>query len=321
MSKDKKEEILIIKTGYSEVLDYNLDSRVTSLGDILRTTPLLHLYKDANVTWVTDNKAFPLLNNNPYILRLLPFDWITAQHLVQERFDTLINLEKAPGICALSDNIYATKRYGFRYDPEHRTAEAYDEAVEVLTVGSDINIKRKNKKTVQQLLFEMVGKKWNNEEYVLGYKPKTKEVFDIGFNSYVGDKWPVKGWPKEYWSELQKKCDKDFSLTLQEEQGPKVLKDLNGYMDWINSSKLIVTSDSLGMHLAIVLKKKVISLFGPTPHEETHFYGRGKAILPKPMRDCIPCFESSCKKNKNCMYDISVDTVYKEIFNSMKNEK
>ena len=98
-----KRKILIFKTGYSEVLDKKSNSRRTSFGDILRTTVLLHKFKNDHVTWVTDKSAFPLLVDNPYINRLLPYDFTTALQLENEEFDTIINLEKIPGICALSD--------------------------------------------------------------------------------------------------------------------------------------------------------------------------------------------------------------------------
>jgi hypothetical protein len=54
---DKK--VLIIKLGYSETLDSAL-SLTTSLGDVLRTTVILHFFKDWHITWLVDEKALPL---------------------------------------------------------------------------------------------------------------------------------------------------------------------------------------------------------------------------------------------------------------------
>ena len=39
----------------------------------------------------------------------------------------------------------------------------------------------------------------------------------------------------------------------------------------------------------------------------------GKAVLPEPIPDCLPCFEPTCKRGRYCMEDISVERVYKEI--------
>jgi len=312
---EKKQKILIIKTGYSEFLDRESDSRNVSLGDILRITPLLHLYKNDDVTWVSDKYAFPLLKENPYINRLIHLDWITAEQLKSEEFDTVINLEKIPGICALSDNIRARRsRYGFTFDSQKGKAEAYDRATEVLSVSSDPIIKKENIRTFQDLLFEIVGAKWNGEGYVLGYKPKKIGEYEIGLNTKVGLKWPTKTWPFENWDKLEKILEQEgFKITRQDKQDSKVLKNIYDYMDWINSCNALITSDSLGLHLGLALDKKVLVLFGPTPSKEIYFYGKGKAILPEIIPECLPCFKGICEMGRNCMQDITVERVYGEV--------
>ena len=126
-----QERVLIIKPGYSETL-VNEISRTTSLGDVLRSTVLLHLFKDAKVSWLVDEKAILLLKGNPYIDRIFPYDLTSVLQLQAERFDTVINLEKVAGLCALADSITAWRRYGFRFDPESGTAKAYDGSQHVI---------------------------------------------------------------------------------------------------------------------------------------------------------------------------------------------
>ncbi len=308
-------KILIIKTGYSELLDKENNSRKVSLGDILRTTCLLHLFKKDNVSWVTDESAFPLLEKNPYIHRVLPYDLTTTFQLMAEEFDTVINLEKTPGICALSDRIRARRnRYGFTFNSQSGTAEPYAMASNILTVCADPHLKKTNKKTAQELLFETVGETWNKEEYVLGYTPKTDEIFDVGLNTQVGQKWPTKSWPSNHWDKLESLLSENkIKTSRQEKNNPLILGDLFKYIDWINSCKVLVSNDSLGLHLGIALKKKVFGLFGPTPHLEVYFYGRGKAILPEPVPSCLPCFEGKCLRERNCLEDISPNTIYNEV--------
>ena len=183
-----KQKVLIIKTGYCEFLDRGSNLREISFGDVFRTTVILHLYKDHNITWLTSQEAFPLLEDNPFIKkdRLLPYDFTTAYQLESEEFDYIINLEKVPGICALSDRIKARKgRYGFTFDTQTGEAEALENSAEVLAFSASQESKRKNEKTFQEHLFEVIGKKWNGEEYVLGYKPSSKETYDVGFNIRV----------------------------------------------------------------------------------------------------------------------------------------
>lgn len=311
----KKQDILIIKTGYSEILD-SQDSNKSSLGDVLRTTLLLHLYKNDNVTWVTDEEALPLLEGNPYINKLLPLDFITIMHLLESEFDMVINLEKNINICKLSNMITAWKKYGFRYDKKTNGPEAYDRASGILNVGSDIETKRKNKRTFQEMLFEMVGEKWYGEEYILGYKPKTEEKYDIGLNTLVGSKWPIKCWPPENWDMLEELLKKGgFSVSRQDKQNPEILKNLNSYMDWINSCRMIISNDSLGLHLGIALKKKVLGIFGLTSPNEIEFYRRGEGIVPKELPLCAPCFKTKCDKGYklSCIELISAEEVYNKV--------
>jgi len=312
---EKKEKILIIKTGYSEILDELGDSgRVSSLGDVLRTTVLLNLYKKDHVTWVSDESAFPLLEGNPHIDRLLPLDFWTAAKLQEEEFDSVINLEKNLEICKFSKKIEAWKKYGFRYDPKTQTAKAYDRAFDVLAVSTSPELKKSNQKTCQELLFEMVGQKWEGEPYILGYKPKTKEVFDVGLNVFVGTKWPSKAYPKEKWNELERLLENSgLEVTRQDKQNKNVLTNIYDYIDWLNSSKLIVSNDSLGMHLGFALGKKVVGLFGPTPHKEIFFNDSSRALLPEKDYGCLPCFKGKCDQEDYCMDNIPVERVFNTV--------
>lgn len=309
-----KQKVLIIKTGYSEFLDNKTEVRRVSLGDVLRTTPLLHLYKNEEVTWITDLEAIPLLKKNCYIDRLISLNFTYAMQLLEESFDTIINLEKNHDICKFSGRIDAWKKYGFRFDKKTNMAEAYDRASEVLAVSSNPDAKKINKKTTQKLLFEMVGQTWKDEEYILGYSPKTEEKYDIGLNVLVGQKWPTKAWSNQNWDKLEIRLKKEgFKVTRQDKQSKEVLKNLEKYIDWINSCKVIVSNDSLGLHLGIALKKRTLGLFGPTPNLEIEFYGRGQALLPKPYPSCAPCFKNFCKRDRNCINQINISEVHNKV--------
>lgn len=306
-------KVLIVKTGYSEVLDNDNSSKKVSLGDVLRTTPLLHYLKKRGdyVTWATDAYAIQILQGNKMIDRLVNLDFESSMKLLSESFDIVINLEKRQETCLFTDNIDAWSKFGFRLDKKTGEVKSYDRASEILDIGSNSELKKKNERPFQELLFEAIGAKWNGEEYVLGYKPSTKEKYDVGFNSIVGSKWPVKVWPPEFWDGFEEKLKSDgFTVSRQDKQGEIVLKSIPAYIEWINSCKTLISCDSLGLHLALALKKKVVGLFGPTPHREMHFYGRGKEVLPGSIPQCMPCFKPYCARGKNCMDDISIERVY-----------
>ena len=299
-----KEKVLIIKLGYSETLD-NEVSNSSSLGDVLRTTVLLHLYKDAEVKWLVDEAAVPLLSGNPYVDQILPYNMTSVLQLQTEHFDTVINLEKVPGICALADSINAWRRFGFRFHAQSGKVMSYDGSHQVLTICSNIELKRQNGKYWQEALFEIVEEKWKGEKYVLGHRPHSKVVHDIGLNHKVGNKWPTKAWPMTKWNGL---CDmltsKGYSVSWQ--QG---LTDLYEYMEWINSCRTIVTNDSLGLHIAQALGKNVVALYGPTIATEVYMYGQGKALTPDCQCEHMPCLSPKCRKKTPCMEFITVEKV------------
>ena len=300
-------KIVIIKLGYSETIDAGI-SKVTSLGDVLRTTVILYPFADDHVTWLVDDAAYPLLEGNPYINRILPYNLDSVLQLQRERFDTVINLEKVPGICALADSIEAWRRYGFRFNAAMGEAEAYDGCEKVFSLCKSMDLKRAHCNSWQESLLQVVGARWAGQEYILGYQPKTTEMFDVGLNWAVGSKWPNKAWPAERWDELKGLLAENYSYCMQ--QG---MDNLYAYMDWINSCRLIVTNDSLGLHIAVALRKKVVVLYGPTNPNETYFYNRAEVLYPDVDYDCIPCLSPACGQAKQCMEYITASEVKRRI--------
>jgi heptosyltransferase-2 len=276
-------KILIIKTGYSETLDPEV-SRSVSLGDVLRTTVLLNRFKNDEVSWLVDERALPIIMSTPFIKRPLVYDLSTAMQLQAERFDTIINLEKVPGLCVLADKISATRRYGFRYDPHNGVIEGYDFSQLALSTIAEKGVYGEiNNGCWSELLYKIVGTTWRGEEYCFK-RPEYGESFGVGFNFRVGSKWPRKAWPRENWDELRDLIKENGPPSPISWQPKEVLDDLEKYFDWVNSCRLIITNDSLGLHLAIALKKKVVALFGPSNPNEVHIYGRGKKLVnPEPV--------------------------------------
>ncbi|MDD5328409.1 MAG: glycosyltransferase family 9 protein [Sulfuricella sp.] len=297
---DNRKRVLIIKPGYSETLDPD-ESGIVSLGDILRTTVILHLFPpdQYHVTWLVDQKGISLLKGNPFIHRLLAINPFTPHLLLSEWFDIVINFEKEPGICAVSDRIPAWRRYGFRLDPQTHTAVSYDHADEALSFTTDPDAKRCKAKSWSEILYEMLGHHYDGQPYVLGYRPRSGIVHDVGFNHLIGAKFPLKRWPERHWQALHADLSQDYKVCWQ--QGAN---DIEDYIEWIAGCRVLVTNDSLGLHIALGLGKPVVALFGPTISSEVD--GAGLIRITPPLSwDCIPCMKSSCIQETPCMEHIS----------------
>ena len=309
-------KILVIKLGYSETLDSEI-TRIPSLGDVLRTTPVLwalkEKYPDSKITWLVDRQAEPLLRGNHLIDRILIWDEFVPFQLMREKFDVLINLEKIAGICALSDMIDAWVKYGFRFDSAAGIYHAYERGLDFIDYIEKKKID-KSRDCWQKILIQMMGAEWKGQEYIIGYKPKPEKTYDVGLNYAVGSKWPHKAMPLKKWKELEKELT-DGGYKVSWQQG---VDDLYTYMDWINSCSILVSNDSLGLHIAFALKKKVIGLFGPTDSKEMYFYGNSKVVRTEEKCKHMPCYKTNCVSGIRCMEKINTKEIMQAVDNFSK---
>lgn len=310
-----RKQVLIIKTGYSETLDQYTTGAV-SLGDVLRTTVILHLFppETHSVTWLTDLKSLPLLKDNPYIERLLTVNPFTPYQLTSEWFDIVVNFEKEPGICVVADKIPAWRRYGFRFDPATRIAQAYDHADEAITMGKDPDFKRQQTKSWSAMLWDMLGEHYNGEGYILGYRPKSKVIHDVGLNHLVGTRYPLKRWPEARWRELHEALTNE-GHAVSWQQGEH---EIESYIEWINTCRVLVTNDSLGLHIAMALGKKVVALFGPTLSSEIEDSPDVVKLLPDNACECEFSAER-CIRAQPCIGNISPETVQARVEHYLGN--
>jgi len=297
-----KQSVLIIKHGFSEICDHNL-SPVVSYGDVFRCTCLLEEYRGEYVTWITARKALDLLSGNHLIDQLILADAPDEipPGFVLHHYDVVINLEKNRAWCEFATNLYAEQKYGFRDWQAEGDECFYPASTQALSRA----LNGDHYRTLQEMLFQTVGRQWHGQRYVLGYQPKVVEMYDVGLNHHVGPKWPNKTWPENHWRQLHDRLDRqNYALCWQQS-----LNSIRHYIDWLASCRLIVTCDSLGLHLALALRKKVVALFGPTAPQQIHLYGLGVKLTPAAERNCIPCLQSQCQFDHRCMEYLSVNMV------------
>jgi heptosyltransferase-2 len=85
-------------------------------------------------------------------------------------------------------------------------------------------------------------------------------------------------------------------------------------MDWIASCRLLVTNDSLGLHLAMALNVKFVAFFGPTSSFEVHDYGLGEFVhADGESFTCMPCYSPVCSQEKFCMETFDMEEVADKI--------
>jgi heptosyltransferase-2 len=84
--------------------------------------------------------------------------------------------------------------------------------------------------------------------------------------------------------------------------------DLRDFIADVNSCSVVVTGDTLTMHIALALGKRTVAVFGPTSAPEIHGYGRLTSIV-SPI-ECISCYLRDCDVTPNCMQRIPLQRMH-----------
>ena len=83
---------------------------------------------------------------------------------------------------------------------------------------------------------------------------------------------------------------------------------LREFFSLLSLSDILISSDTLALHAALALKKKVVGLFGPTSASEIELYGRGEKVVA-PV-SCRCCYLPDCDVEPNCMESITPEMVF-----------
>lgn len=274
--------------------------KLGAMGDVLRTTTILNVL-EGPVTWVTRPASVPLLENNPRLAEIVPFD--AASRIQGRHFDVVACLDDEPEACRLLETVTWRHRIGaYLHDGNVRygasAAPWYDMGL-VSSFGKERadELKRLNHRSYQDFLFAMFGLRFTGEEYVIGVAPRDVHTPRIGIETRADPRWQLKRWGR--YPQLCERLRADgFDVFLFEQR-----QDVRDFVADVNSCRYVVTGDTLTMHVAIALRKPTIAVFGPTSAPEIHDYGRVTKIV-SPI-DCICCYLRTCDKNPNCMDQIA----------------
>jgi heptosyltransferase-2 len=324
--------------------------KLAAMGDVLRTTPLLHglrrQHEDSHITWLTEASVVPMLKGIQEIDRLLPYNLEAALQLTTESFDRLLCFDKEPKATALAMNIRAMKKAGFGMNEYGSVMPLNAESEYTFELGINDHLKfRQNRKTYPELIFECAGIPYREpQEYVItdlaeeiawarGYLSGIgvgPEELKVGLNTGAGDVFATKKWTEEGYSLLADRLEEELGAKVlllggpaERERNERIaagarlsLRDtgtdhsIRRFSGIVGNCNLLVTGDTLAMHIAIALKVPVLAILGPTCHQEIELYARGSMIVSD--FDCSPCYLGVCPKEKTCMDAISVDAVFSE---------
>jgi len=327
--------------------------KLEALGDVLRTTsilPALHRrYDPCHITWITSGAARELFTGNHLVDRVIsaPDDYLPA--LLSRTFDVVINPDAATRSCELATISRGHTAFGYRLGPEGIVIALNRAADRWLEMGGSDTKKQTNTRTYQQILHEICALDPRGQHIVLNLTEEEaagREALAqaigidlacpvVGLNTGAGKRWRLKKWRTKGFIELidmilEGSATQVVLLGGELESGRNAfieskfdgrvknpeLRSIRHLVRTIDLCDAVVTGDTLALHTALGLRKRVVALFGPTSPAEIEMYGLGTKVIPE--IDCVCCYKTGCNREPNCMDLITADDVYAHLVEEMK---
>jgi len=338
----------------TKILIINLDA----MGDVLMTTAQLPALKrkfpESTIYWITLKNAAPLLFNNPLIDRIYTFDSTSILILQQMQFDLVMNVDKSQQSCALLNSLDSKTKLGFGLDMNGKIIPINKGAYYNYQLGMDDHLKFKvNQRTGQEYLAETFELDYKADEYIFEFTDEEKKFIEsykkklrftkrdkvVGFNTGCSELYPNKKMTIEQHIYLIRKLlKKNYKVVLlggpeDTNRNSEIYSKFKGKIIntptneglrrgicYENIPDIIVTGDSLGMHIALALKKYIIAWFGVSCWSEIDLYDRGVKLFQKDLF-CSPCWKKECPYNLECMKMIDLDGIVSAIDIFYKRKK
>jgi heptosyltransferase-2 len=316
--------------------------KVAAAGDVLRTTSFLHAirkrFPGAWITWVTAPSAVDLFAGNPLVDEV----WATDDPRARlQEFDVALCPDADPQTAAFAAIANAKQVVGFEMDSEGRVRPSNSAAEHWFRMGIDDDRKRENTETYQSLVAKVLELdpaavtepilEPSAAQHRRAQAFRAEMLFEgrvVGINTGAGHRWERKRWDVGHQRTLiEELSNLDIGVILlggPEEAGthdllipdspsaPVVSAGTNHsygqFAALVEQCDVLVTGDTMALHVACARKVPVVALFGPTSAAEIELYGRGEKIVPEGL-PCLGCYLPTCDVDPHCQQLIQPETV------------
>jgi len=326
--------------------------KLGALGDVLRTMPIAVALErnnpGAEITWITKPECRDLLEGFEFVDKVE-----TIPYKGKGVFDVVYNFDIDDEATELANNIVAKRRYGFAKKGGYPVALNPGAEYYLNTVFDD-ELKKKNRKTYQTMMFEAAEMRFNMEHAEIALSDEDKEYASdfiklngintkklIGIHMGASPRWPSKVWHESRMEEFIVKAEKKgYQILLfggpneSEKQasfaeklakkGVKIFRNNPGnthkeFAALVERCKIIVCSDSFALHIAISMKIPTVALFFCTSPWEIENYGFLKEVVSPMLEEFFP--ERSDEYNEELVRSITADKVLEEVDELVKKYK
>ena len=320
-------------SSYERITSRILIIKLGAIGDVIRTTPLLHAFRTqtpgAQIWWLT---LTPEVLPRDVDVRL-PYNAQSLATLSATPFDLLVNLDKDREACALATSLTARIKKGFILR-NGVPAPADRDAHHKFMTGLFDDVSKVNTRSYPQEIFEICGFRFAGEPYILdahadeGYRwkiPRKKPV--VGLNTGCGGRWTSRLWPEAHWSDLARRLKRKGLTPLllggeQEHRRNLAIARRSGalyaghfplpqFINLVDQCDLVVTAVTMAMHITIGLRKKIVLFNTIFNRHEFELYGLGTILEPHSPCSCYfaPTCTAEGRAPQGCMKEIPVAEV------------
>ncbi len=312
-------------------------------GDVVRTLPIIKKIKESNggnLTLITKKDIKDLLKGVQFIDKIEILEDFSAD---EKKFDLLYNFDIDEQATSLAQKINASKKLGFYSDEGFLSAFNIGAEYYLNTIFDD-SLKKSNKKTYQQMMFEAAELEYCDEHTKINLteqEVKFGEEFVkennvnkdrlIGLHLGASKRWPSKAWHSERIKEFAKlatlqnyeilifggpeeKEKLDLISQNLEKEKIKVFRnnpynsDLE-FLSLVNVCNVMVCSDSFSLHVSLALGKPTVGLFFCTSSEEVEGYGLLEKVVSERLEEFFP--EKMNEYDEDLTKSIMADQVFK----------
>ena len=334
-------EIVIIKLG--------------AKGDIVRTLPILlaikEKYPESKITWITKPECLEIIKTSSYIDNFYTIP-IKEENLEKiGHFDILYNFDIDKEAAELAIKINANKKLGFYRKDNYPFAFNFPAEYYLNTLFDD-ELKKTNKKTYQEMMFEAAELPYKNQHHPVYLTDKDKDYAEafitknninkeklIGIHLGASSRWPSKVWHSDNLKEfIKKSIEKGYEILLfggpdEIEYHNKITRELENqqikihrnnpqntdkeFSSLVNQCAYFISGDSFALHISLSLKKPTIGLFFCTSPYEVEDYNLLKKLISPLLYNFFP--EKSDQYSEELTKSIPADEVLQTIENFAKD--
>jgi len=322
--------------------------RFTSLGDLVTLEPIFRAIKyfnnSANITFLTSNIGKGLYSDTDYFNEFILHNSFlsTVSNLKNKKFHTVINLQCNKPSHYI--NFFVNKKYTINksYNFFQKLFHIKTHSKSMQEILEALNI---DKKLIKNYILDKKNSsitlpvsKENRYESEIKNKFTNKKIIAISVGTSKA--WESKKWGKENFKNLISLLKNNFGIILvgsklelddtkeiMDEFKGKILSfvnktNLTELKSVISLANLYLGNDSGPTHIAAALGIKTVTIFGSTDIKHSvsfiHTNSVHTNIKPSSSIICHPCYKKKCPTEHECMKDISVESVYKEVINALE---